>query len=343
MGRIMRHLLLMLGLLFSALLFAPAAAQEDEDEFTPEQVAPGVFTVQVFVDSAFAHLAPEPSALASASLFEGDILEAVGRNADGTWFEVRRPGRAYKLGWVSDDFVNKNFSIELLPLTDSVTGVVGTAIVDSGYGVFVQQESVLRSSPSLTGTRVGVVPYGVTLPAIERNQDASWIFVNYVGMTGWISGFNVRRDNMNTMDIPEGANLPALETLIVEIIPPEVQLAQVEALRTYLNEQLVIARSLESFWWNVFQGEIMPCDPPSEITDYIYDANDQRELPELGRIVPRLGVGVESLNSSIATLQNCGALVTDDVLSARNAAINAKVIFSAGLGQLVNLEENVIR
>ncbi|MBZ0280669.1 MAG: SH3 domain-containing protein [Anaerolineae bacterium] len=340
----MRQLLLILGLLFSGLLFTPAAAQQDEDDFTPEQVAPGVFTVQVFVDSAFAHLAPESSALASASIFEGDILEAVGRNVDGTWFEVRRPGRAYKLGWVSDEFVSKDFSIELLPLTDSVTGVTGpTPIVDSGYGVFVQQESVLRGSPSLTGARVGVVPYGVTVPAIERNQDASWIYVNYLGTAGWISGFNVRRDRLDTLAIPEGTNLPPLETLIVEIIPPEIQLAQVEALRTYINQQLAIARSLESFWWNVFQGEVMPCNPPSEITDYIYDAGDQRELPELGRIVPRLSDGVESLNGSIGVLQNCGALVTNDVLAARNAAINAKVIFSAGLGQLANLEENVIR
>ena len=83
-------------------------------------------------------------------------------------------------------------------------------------------------------------------------------------------------------------------------------------------------------------------NPPAAITDYQYNIEDVRQLPELKRIVPRLDSAVESLNASIATLQICGALESKDVISARNAAINAKVIFQAGMDNLDNVEINVI-
>ena len=302
------------------------------------------YRIQVFVDSAFVRATPSADAKPVASIFEGNILEAVGRNLDGRWFEVRRPGRATNLGWVSDEFVSKNFTIELLPLTDSTTGIIGSeSIADTGYGVFVQQESTLRDGPLLEAGRLGVVPYGVTVPVIERNADASWLHINYLGNVGWISGFNVRISAYNLLEIPEGLNLPAPLAANLTIIPPELQFAQAARLRTYLDTQLAMAVNLESFWWSVYRREVMPCDPPAAITEYQYNIEDVRELPELNRIVPRLDTGVESLNTSIDTLQICGALDRDDVISARNAAINAKVLFQAGLGNLDNLEKNIIR
>lgn len=325
-------------LIFSLLMtvFMTAAAQDE--------IALPPYRIQVFVDSAFVRAAPSADAKPVASIFEGNILEAVGRNVDGHWFEVRRPGHANNLGWVSDEFVSKNFTIELLPLSDSVTGVTGaTTIVDSGYGVFVQQESTLRDGPLLEGGRLGVVPYGVIVPVIERNADASWLHINYLGNVGWISGFNVRISAYNLLEIPEGKNLPAPLAANLPIIPPELQFAQAARLREYLNIQVEMAVNLESFWEAVYQREIMPCNPPAEITEYQYDIEDVRELPELKRIVPRLDTGVASLNTSIATLQICGALEGEDVISARNAATNAKIIFQTGLDNLDNLEANIIR
>jgi hypothetical protein len=302
------------------------------------------YRIQVFIDSAFVRAAPNTEAQPVASIFEGDVLEAIGRNADGHWFEVRRPGRATNLGWVSDEFVSKNFTIELLPLTDFTTGVTGVdAIVVADYGVFVQQQSALRDGPSLEAARLGTVPYGVTVPVIERNQDASWLHINYLGSVGWISGFNVRTSAYNILDVPEGENLPPPLAVNLPIIPPELQFAQAARLREYLDEQVAIATSLEAFWWAVYLREIMPCNPPAEIANYVYDINDVRELPELKRIVPRLDTGVENLNASIAVLQICGALEVEDVVVARNAAINAKVIFVAGVGRLDDLEQNIIR
>jgi hypothetical protein len=287
---------------------------------------------------------PSADAPPVASIFEGNILEAVGRNADGHWFEVRRPGHVNLLGWVSDEFVSKNFTIELLPLTDAVTGVVGAdAIVDSGFGIFVLQESSLRDGPSLEASRLGIVPFGVTVPVIERNQDASWLHINYLGTIGWISGFNVRVSSYNVLDIPEGLNLPTPLTVGLPIIPPELQFAQAERLREYLDQHVTMAENLRAFWWSVYTGEVMPCNPPAEIAQYQYNIEDVRELPELKRIVPRLDTGVEYLNDSIGILQICGALEVKDVIDARNAAINAKVIFADGIVRLDDLVTNVIR
>ncbi|MBZ0292054.1 MAG: SH3 domain-containing protein, partial [Anaerolineae bacterium] len=125
--------------------------------FAQDEATRPAYRIQVFVDSAFVRAAPSAEAKPVASIFEGNVLEAVGRNADGRWFEVRRPGRVTNLGWVSDEFVSKNFTIELLPLTDSITGVTGADVIaDSGFAVFVQQESTLRDGPLLEGGRLGV-------------------------------------------------------------------------------------------------------------------------------------------------------------------------------------------
>jgi hypothetical protein len=301
------------------------------------------YRIQVFVDSAFVRAAPASDAKPVASIFEGEVLEAIGRNLNGKWFEVRRSGRATNLGWVSDEFVSNNFTIELLPLTDFNTGMIGSEVItESEFGVFVLQQSVLRDGPLLEASRLGTVPYGVTVPVIERNADASWIYVNYLGSVGWISGFNVRSSSYNLLNIPEGVNLPPPLAADLDIIPPELQFAQAARLRDYLNIQLDMALNLQSFWWSVYTGDILPCNPPAEITEYQYNIEDVRQLPELKRIVPRLDTGVESLNASIATLQICGALEVDDVISARNAAINAKIIFQAGIGRLDDVEVNVI-
>lgn len=331
----MKTRFLLLSLLVCLTLGIPVAFAQDKP------LPP--YRIQVFVDSAFVRAVPASDAQPVASIFEGEVLEAVGRNLNGKWFEVRRPGRATNLGWISDEFVSNNFTIELLPLTDFTTGMVGSEVItESEFGVFVLQQSVLRDGPLLEGGHLGTVPYGVTLPVIERNADASWIKINYLGSVGWISGFNVRSSSYNLLNIPEGANLPPPLAADLSIIPPELQLAQAARLRDYLNVQLMMALNLQSFWWSVYTGDILPCNPPAEITEYVYNIEDVRQLPELKRIVPRLDTGVESLNASIATLQICGALEVTDVISARNAAINAKVIFQAGIGRLDDVEVNVI-
>jgi len=47
----------------------------------------------------------------------------------------------------------------------------------------------LRSGPGRDFSSLGVVPYNTTLPGIGRNEDSSWVQVNYNGTVGWIATF----------------------------------------------------------------------------------------------------------------------------------------------------------
>lgn len=303
------------------------------------------FTATVNVESAFTRVRPAFDAEATASLFEDEQLEAISRNLDGTWFEVRRPGRMNTLGWVFGEVLEWDFRPELLPLGDLTTGVVGPSPLMSApdRAIFINESPTLRSQPLRTSRRIAEVriPFGVTLPIVARNQDGSWLYVNYLGHQGWIIAF-AGREVPNVLDIPQAVNLPPLENVPREIIPVALQQAQVDRLRAFINDRRGYAANLELFWWRVFRGETMPCDAPAELTNYPYTENDVRELPELQRYAPRLVTAVEYMQSSKALLQQCGIVSPSAVVEARNGAINARVIFDATLEALQALEEDVI-
>lgn len=304
-----------------------------------------VFEAVVDVDSAHVRVLPSPDAERVSSLFENQILEVVGRNLDGLWFEVRRPGRLTNLGWVFHEVLDWDFHPEDLPLTDLATGLVGPVPMgaDPGFALYMLSGATLRSGPLLDAARVGSVPRAVTVPVLERNQDGTWLRVNYLGYVGWIVAFTGRDlPEEKLLDIPIAANLPPMETFEVEIIPPELQLAQLERMRTYTRTWHALAANLETFWTLVARGEVMPCNPPPEVTEYQYAASDVRELPEIARYAPQANDGVMYLNASLDTLRICGVLSTSDIQGARADAINARLLFEATLERLDNLEELII-
>jgi hypothetical protein len=151
------------------MLALPTAAQQPDD--TPP------YRVQVRFESVFVRTAPSIEAEPATSVFEDEWLEVVGRNLDGFWFEVRRQGRMTNLGWILAEMVEWDFAPETLPLTDFDTGLVGNSVLsaDPGYAIYLVENTTLRSSPSRSGERLTVVPFGVTVPVLERNQDASWV------------------------------------------------------------------------------------------------------------------------------------------------------------------------
>lgn len=303
------------------------------------------FIATVDVDSAFARALPVRDAEATASLFKNERLEAISRNLDGTWFEMRRPGRVNSLGWVFGEVLEWDFQPELLPLGDLTTGVVGPSPLTytPDYAVFMNESPTLRTQPLRNSRRVpGVtIPFSVTLPVLARNQDGSWLFVNYLGYQGWVVAF-AGRELPDVLEIPQAVNLPPLENVPTEIIPVELQQAQVDRLRAFINERREYAAGLESFWWRVFRGEVMPCNPPPELVDYPYTENDVRELPELQRYAPRLVTAVDYMQTSQGLLTECGVVSPVDVVTARDSAINARIIFDATLEALQVLEEDVI-
>ncbi|NDJ60068.1 MAG: SH3 domain-containing protein [Chloroflexi bacterium] len=301
------------------------------------------FTMTVRVESAFVRAAPSLDAEVVASLFDDDRLEAVGRNLDGLWFQVRRLGRMNNIGWVFNEVVSWDFLPENLPLTEFETGRTGPALLttDPGFAAFMEDNANLRTEPALTGEILTVVPVGSTVPVLERNQDGTWLRVHYLGTEGWIAEFTVRKF-ANVFDLALAEGLPPLKTFAILIIPPEVQLAQLQRLRDFMTNSRALSDQLASYWLTVQRGETMPCAPPAFVEEYMATAQDIRELPELDRYLPQVTDGIFNLNVAIELLYICGTFNPDVVQRARNGAINARVIFDANLERLDNLEENII-
>lgn len=319
-----------LQMLTLALIFLiPAFAYAQEQP--PERL-----WLQVFVDSAFLRAEPLLDATPVGSVFEGESLQAVGRNADGTWFEAKRAG-SQRAGWIFNEVVSKSFDVWRLPLTSSAGADGPEEVVDTGLAVFVLANTRLRDQPFLGGEQIMLIPHSVTLPVVGRNQDASWVRVNYNGHLGWIAR-SLTRASGDLMAAPLGFDLPPL-TFAVLIIPPELQIAQVDRLQEFVQAQVELAEGLRDYWWQVHRGEILPCTPPPFSPNYQYTPQDIQQLPELDRFLPNLQQAVNAVNASLEPLQSCGAYMPDTLISARNSAINARLILLNILNRLAEVRK----
>lgn len=332
------HMKRILCLLWLLVLTLPALAQDVPPESTPEASEPSfVGEAEVNVISAFVRAEPTTESEAVASVFERDTLEVVGRNIDGLWFLVRRPGRIFNLGWISHETLSLSFEPENLSLEDAQTGFEGgAAVVETGFAAFFLAEANLRDAPIPSGGIILEVPLNAILPIVGRDPFGSWFQVNYRGTLGWVSRAVIRRpDNEDAIPVVVVGDVPVIE---VPIIPPEIQLAQLESLRTYAQASYDVADQLANLWAQVLNDEVMPCNPPPFVQEYLYTQGDVQQLPELDRYVPRFNEGLGYLNDSIATLSECGVMHPATVTAARNNAINARTILSATLDQLDSLE-----
>jgi hypothetical protein len=251
-------------------------------------------------------------------VFQDHRLEVVSRNLDGTWFEVRRPGRMTNLGWVFNEVLSWDFRPELLPLGDLTTGVIGPWPLSKApaFAVYLREGPILRERPSRRSSRVTDIPPLVTIPVMERNQDGSWLHVNYLGYDGWILAFS-GRELPNVLDIPQASGLPPLETISVLIIPVELQQAQIDHLREFINARREVAVGMVTFWWRVFRGEVMPCDEPEEITKYPYTEADVRNCRSSTLRTPARRS--HRPHEHVARPLSCGVVSPEIVRTARTA------------------------
>ncbi len=313
---------------------------------TPPSSTP-VIRVIVDAENAFVRAAPSLEAVPVASIFKGDILEIVSRNLNGSWYEVRRPNRANNLGWIFNNIYEKTtFAAEILPLGDFVTGATGPNVLTEApeFGVYMNEGAALRNLPSRLGSvRILDIPPLVTIPVISRTADNAWYKVNYLGTEGWIIAFTTRNSrDVSRLSIPiDSIAYTSPEAIVVEIIPPEIQQAQLDSIRAFINDKLVVATSLEGLWWRVFRGEIMPCQAPERAQFYLYNERDVKELPELQRVTPRISDAIDALNVAIEPLVNCGVVLPSDVINARDSAINSKIILNATLETLEFVQEEI--
>lgn len=304
------------------------------------------FMVRVFVDSAFVRALPEQDAEPVGSVFEDTYLLAVGRNIDGTWFEVRRPGRVNEkkpnIGWISREVVIYTFEVADLPMTDLTTGVTGPEpVYDTGYSTFILLEAALRAEPNLDAERLAIVPIMLTLPVLDRTVDRQWVRINYRGTVGWVAEF-LTRASIPLDDIPVNPAF-AVSTLPVEIIPLELQLAQINRFRDYVRPILAQSEGVANFWSLVGIGEIVECNPPEgTYAQYPITVRDIYELPELRNQERRIRTAITDINASITTMQRCGVYTPNEISKAYAQAINTKVILSVVIQYMNNLEANLL-
>jgi len=323
-------LVMLLLFLFSL----PTHAQDDDDD---------LYNVTVVPESAVIRALPsQEEGEFVASAFRSDVLEAVGINLDGTWFLVRRPGRMSNLGWISRTVIDYEFMPETLPLLDFETGETGNFDLtrDTGFSAFTLAEVNLREQP-LSGTRVITrAPFGVVLPILERDQIGDWFLVSYLGTTGWVNSVNLRGID-DFEDVPIASGLPEIEVASTFVIPLSVQLEEIAEFRGYLNGQYAFATELANFWNEVLDFEVMPCEPPQFVTNYLFTQSDERAFPELEYLVPRLDTATEFINDAIEPLYDCGVIDTPSVIEAKNNASNAAIIYSSTLSSIDSIEATI--
>jgi uncharacterized protein YgiM (DUF1202 family) len=209
-----RKLLLLVLILLTAAL--PAAAQEADPP------AEAVFRARVVVDSAFVRALPLADAERVADVFEDNVLNVVGRNADGTWLSVHRLYEDRAVGWIQREYLAYTFEVAQLPITDTETGVTGDEpIINTDASVLIIIEANLRDVPSVNSDVIGTVALNATVPVLERSPDNLFLRVNYLGTVGWIAELTARTtDDLTQVPVAQGLTVA---TIPIEIIPPEVQ------------------------------------------------------------------------------------------------------------------------
>ncbi len=311
----------------------------------PSTFDPRDYAMRVFVDSGFLRTLPDRESDPVGSVFENDSLVGIGRNADGTWFLVRRPGGTLSAGWISRDLVLYTFDVSGLPMTDLTTGVTGPeAVYDTGISVIVVLEAALRSQPYLDAEGIGILPIQRTIPALARTADSAWVKVNYLGTVGWVAEFLIRVR-------PEIADLPVEQfsaggadsggpRLPVTIVPAAAQRAQVQRIRDFARPLLAVSDTLTVFWSQILTGETVRCNPPAAALypNYTYTVRDLYELPEIGRNARLLNGAVAALNESLETSQTCGVYFADEASRAYARALSASSQFQLVLSRMDSVE-----
>jgi hypothetical protein len=317
------------------MMIAWGVLAQDETASMSTDFEPSDFGMRVVVDSLNIRALPTTESDRVGSVFEGDVLYAVGRNVDATWFEVQRPMREVHVGWVSREFFSYMFDPTLLPITDLVTGVTGDEpVVDTGVSVFVITEAAFRDAPNLDAGRIGIVPIQVTIPVIERSPDNNWLRVNYLGQTGWLAEFLVRIP-VGINDIPIAEEFLNVSLLPIEIIPIEVQRAQANRLLNYATPIKTVSEEVAVFWSQLTEGLTIPCNPPaSSYTSFEVTQEDLYELPELRGASHLIPIAITDLNTSIEVMSSCAVFTPTQISGAYADAINANAILGNSINQM---------
>lgn len=109
------------------------------------------------------------------------VVNLIGRNADGTWVQVRLSNGVQ--GWVSSAYIVANVAISTLPVTSTTQTPPPTNAIATNS---IQALNV-RFGPGYGYGIMNVIGYGYQSSVIGRNVDGSWLNVQLAdGSRGWV-------------------------------------------------------------------------------------------------------------------------------------------------------------
>lgn len=182
----MKRLLLILSLLFWGI---SAQAQQT---VPPPQAATEQRLASIEVYRANIRSAPNLDSLVITVVEIGERFPIVGTNEDNTWWQIALRGTT---GWVRGDLV----AVINADGTPLYTRVREAQIIELSRQ-FAQSNAIyigvprnlnVRRGPGTNFGIVGRIPYDQQAILLGRNQFATWWFVEWAGLRGWVSGAHV--------------------------------------------------------------------------------------------------------------------------------------------------------
>ncbi len=159
------------------------------------------------------------------SVFQGQQVQAIGRNADSTWVKLKVLETGLE-GWISIAFIQLSTPIENLPVMDGgstatpvptatsvptatpTPGTTPTPTPATGETAVIATGALnMRSGPGTAYGILTIVYHGHTVTLLGRNSDSSWAMVRKsTGTEGWVSTAFI------TSSVPL-SSLPVLSTV----------------------------------------------------------------------------------------------------------------------------------
>jgi uncharacterized protein YraI len=95
------------------------------------------------------------------------------------------------------------FNTQNVPVTDGSDPVTTPQLPVTNFTVTTIANLNIRSGPSASANRIGLIPVFDTAAVVGRNASSTWWFVEYRGIRGWVSAaFAPIQSGANVSTIP---------------------------------------------------------------------------------------------------------------------------------------------
>ena len=141
---------------------------------------------------------------------QGEVVQILGQDPTSEWYKVVFADSSNGEAWVTAEYVKPGDNSNI-PIVGLVSLYNGTP---APQGTLTEKVNV-RSGPGTHYDSIGILPADVTIWAIGRNEDGSWLLIQYPsgeGGTGWIiSGYVIVQDIMG-LPYVDSSGVPIQET-----------------------------------------------------------------------------------------------------------------------------------